>query len=147
VAKELVRRLKFERTQAGAKNMAQLIANNALFEDKPLITYAPTAQTRVRLRGYDQAALIAKMLALYAGGTYVPLLVRIGDVRQVGQGRAARQQQMKGVFRAINTRLIKNKHILLIDDVLTTGSTCEAAARVLKDAGAKRVSAAVFAVA
>jgi ComF family protein len=111
------------------------------------ITYVPTANARVRERGYDQAALIARELSRQVGSPCVPLLARVGGQRQLGQGRAARKKQMEGAFRVLKPALLQNKHVLLVDDVLTTGATCEAAARVLRQAGAKRVSAAVFAVA
>jgi predicted amidophosphoribosyltransferase len=101
----------------------------------------------VRQRGYDQALLIAKSLSQRLGRPYVPLLARMGDQRQVGHSRITRLNQMEGAFRPLNTMILKNRHVLLVDDVLTTGATCEAAARILRSNGAKRVSAAVFAVA
>jgi predicted amidophosphoribosyltransferase len=112
-----------------------------------LIAYVPTAPQRVRERGYDQAALIAKELAIRSKLPYHTLLARTGTQRQLGQQRAVRKEQMTGAFRSLDKIDLQDKHVLLIDDVLTTGATCEAAARALRQAGAKRVSAAVFAVA
>jgi ComF family protein len=145
-AKEVLHRLKFERARAAAATIAGLLP--ALPTDKDaLITYVPTASERVRQRGYDQSALIARQLARQLGVPCFPLLARIGSQRQVGQQRQIRKKQMKGAFRPVNTALLQQQRVLLIDDVLTTGATCEAAARVLKQAGAKQVDAAVFAVA
>lgn len=146
VAKELVRRLKFDRAKAAAKVMARALSD-IVPADSMLITYVPTANARVRIRGYDQSALIAKELSRLSGHPHLPLLARTGVQRQLGQDRKTRKQQLNGAFRVINRDAIQNKHILVIDDVLTTGSTCEAAASALKQAGAKRVSAAIFAVA
>lgn len=146
-AKEVIRRLKFERARAGAETIAEMLAHAYTGTDDVLVTYVPTANVRVRQRGYDQAALIAKALARRLQRPCLPLLARIGSQRQLGQLRQTRKQQMLHAFRPINLSATQNKHILLVDDVLTTGATCEAAASVLKQAGAKRVSAIVFAVA
>lgn len=147
VAKDLLHRLKFERSRAAARPVAELLAARCLAEDDIVVTYVPTASSRVRQRGYDQAALIARELSRRLGCPLVPCLVRSGTQRQVGQTRQVRRQQMEGAFRVVRPQVLHGKHVLLVDDVLTTGATCESAARMLRQAGAKRVSAAVFAVA
>jgi ComF family protein len=145
-AKDLLHRLKFGRARDGARTIAKLLAADIDAPDT-LVTFVPTASTRVRQRGYDQSALIARELARQLGAPCLPLLGRLGRQRQVGQQRETRKAQMEDAFRPLNIPALKNRRILLIDDVLTTGATCEAAARVLKRAGAKQVDAAVFAVA
>ncbi len=145
-AKELVYKLKFDRCRKAADDMAALLADCLEVRECTVISHIPTAPARVRQRGYDQAALIARALARRVGISYATLLVRTGEQRQVGQKRTQRQRQMRNAFRAIRPELL-NQHVLLIDDVLTTGATCEAAAQALKSAGARRVSAAVFAAA
>jgi ComF family protein len=146
-AKATIARLKFERARAAADDIAALMAERLAIPAGTLITHLPTANTRVRQRGYDQAQQIARRLAALTGNTYRPLLARQGAQRQLGQDRAIRRKQMEGAFVAVRVEALKDRRILLIDDVLTTGASCEAAARVLKDAGAARVSAAVFAAA
>lgn len=147
VAKELVHVLKFGRAKGAAKAAASALAAAAAIPGDVYITYEPTASARVRERGYDQAALIARELARLAGRPYLPLLARVDNRRQTGQKRGTRMQQMEGAFRVLTPETVRNKHILLVDDVLTTGATCEAAARALRQTGARHVSAAVFAVA
>ena len=56
-----------------------------------------------------------------------------------------RERNVRGVFRVISPALIRDKNILLVDDVITTGATLEEAARVLREAGAKRVFGFVLA--
>jgi ComF family protein len=146
-AQILLHRLKFERAQAAARDVARAMAARLQLPAGVLVTYVPTAPSRVRQRGYDQAALIAKELARQLNLPYAPLLARRTALRQVGQTREVRKTQMRQAFRVARRSILQNKHILLIDDVITTGATCEAAAAALKAAGARRVSAAVFAAA
>lgn len=145
-AKSLIHQLKFERARAGALDIARKLALIVPSQPEWIVSHLPTATSRVRRRGYDQAQLIAKELARLLGLAYTPLLARYGQERQLGQSRRQRQRQLEAAFRPRNINYV-NKTLLLIDDVLTTGATIEAAATVLKVAGALRVSAAVFAVA
>jgi ComF family protein len=146
IAKQLVHKLKFERATAAALPIAEMLADTLPYlSESTVITYVPTASSRYRQRGYDQAALIARQLAQIRNVRCIPLLARHGQTRQVGAKRTQRISQLEGAFRPRNAYAIMDAEILLIDDIVTTGATIEAAARVLKDAGAKRVNAAVFA--
>lgn len=146
-AKELVQRMKYGRAKAGAHEMATILAPllAQVSGEDMVLTHVPTANTRVRQRGYDQAQVLTRHLARKANLRYTPLLARIGDAHQVGAGRATRLRQMQGAFQELHTGRIREKHVVLVDDVLTTGATLEMAAHVLRRAGATRVSAIVFA--
>ncbi|MGH7158296.1 MAG: ComF family protein [Candidatus Saccharimonadales bacterium] len=144
LAKELVRKIKFERLRMGAEPIADLLA--ALrYEPDEVIAHIPTATSRVRQRGYDQAALIARGISRRTGLVHASLLARLGQQRQVGKSRKERKAQMNELFFVVGN--VKNRNIILVDDVVTTGATLEACASALKIAGAKRVSAVVFAAA
>lgn len=145
--KDLVWKLKFGRAGAAAAEMASVMTGLVPIDttSRLIITHAPTATSRVRQRGYDQASLIARSLSRRTGVPYAPLLSRIGQHKQVGATKALRAQQLQYSFRPIRRRQIAGAHILLIDDVITTGATLQAAARVLEAAGAARVEALVFA--
>lgn len=146
LGKELVYKLKFGRARSVADPVGRIMSNQLPRLDKSVIvTHVPTANQRVRVRGYDQARLIAKAVADQKGWLYVPLLVRLGSKRQVGASKTERESQLRDAFAPRNKKLIKNAHVLLIDDVVTTGATIEFAGRALKDAGAKTVDVAVFA--
>jgi ComF family protein len=144
-AKQLIRKLKFERSKAGAAVIATLLGEDLpYFPADTVVTYVPTARKRVRLRGYDQTRLIAEQFAKHRGLQCASLLVRHGYSRQVRSTRAQRAKQAAENYTAKREQLHFDT-VLLIDDILTTGATLEASARVLKKAGAKHVNAAVFA--
>lgn len=141
-AKTLVWQLKFQAAQSAARDIAACLAP-LLITTNQLIVPVPTATRRARQRGYDQAKLIAQALASQTGMDYADCLRRQGQAHQVGASRAVRLRQLTGNFRVVQP--LAGQQILLVDDVVTTGATLEAAAAVCRGAGARRVSAIVFA--
>ena len=98
-------------------------------------------------RGYNQSEVLARGLA-----ARLQLPCRTGWLRrirntpkQTAQTPAARRENVRGAFRTGRSADLSGRTILLVDDVLTTGSTCSEAARALRDAGAKNVMVAVLA--
>lgn len=143
-AQQLIYTLKY-----GHARDATLVIANCLaefnFNSQAVLVPIPTATRRRRMRGFDQSELITKHLAQKTGLLMVGALSRSGQSRQVGSKRAQRLEQVQSVFRAVKLTLVKDKTVILVDDVLTTGATIEAAARVLRAAGAKQVDAIIFA--
>lgn len=145
-AKELVHVLKFERAKAAAGIIAELMEQQLPYlDDSYVITYVPTASTRYRQRGYDQSRLIAKSIAKKRHLPCADALLRHGHGRQVGARRSERLTQLKGAFTVIRPDLIAGKRVLVVDDVVTTGASLSEVSKVLKQAGVRSVSAAVFA--
>lgn len=145
-AKELLYTLKFGRAVAAAETIAKcMVPLSEFLEPDCIITEVPTASSRVRQRGYDQSKRIAKAYAASIDRQYASLLWRMGNTRQVGQSRAARIEQSLAMFRIRNVESVKGRHVVIVDDVLTTGATIESAARCLKRSGAASVSAVLFA--
>lgn len=146
VAKDVVQALKFGRARAAADCIGAVLHDRVALPPGPwIITHIPTANDRVRLRGYDQAQLIARRFAAHKRVPYASLLVRASNARQVGANRTDRIRQAAGLFRATSSPLIQNARIILIDDVITTGASMHAASNILKEAGARAVYPVAFA--
>ena len=146
VAKELIKLFKFERAQEVAAVIGQAMANTLPYlAPTSLLVPVPTATTRLRARGYDHTLLLTKEISKHKKVTYQSVLARLGQSRQVGSKRLARHTQLAGSFIVKNPLLVKGIDIILVDDIVTSGGTLEAAAAELKKAGAKSVSAVVFA--
>jgi ComF family protein len=125
--------------------MAELMAARCAMPAAAVIVPVPTSTKRVRQRGYDQAVLLARRIAREINGSYVGTLERHGQQQQRNASRAQRLKQLQDAFVISHPDRIRGKHVVLVDDVVTTGATLEAAAHALKAAGAGRVSAVVFA--
>lgn len=148
LAKDIVAACKFESKRSAASEMAKMIDSTLpYFPQEPLVVFVPTANNHVRERGLDHSKLIAIYFAKLRGWRYLRLLIRTTGARQLGATRDLRKKQLDGAFR-INSGLAKcckNRYILLIDDVITTGATIEECTKQLYKAGAKQVDVAVFA--
>ncbi|NPA92673.1 MAG: ComF family protein [Chloroflexi bacterium] len=142
--RQAVHRLKYRRDWALADVLAvQLLAVvKAHGWEVDAVVPVPLSAARHRERGYNQAALLAFPVALGLGVPYRPHgLRRVRETRsQVGLSRAERWANMQGAFAALPQQW-HGQTILLIDDVMTTGATMHAAAKALKEAGARRVFA------
>lgn len=145
VAKDLVWKLKFAHARSAVNLMSTVMTDRLHFSDEAIIVHVPTATGRVRQRGFDQAQLLAVRISRTTSLRHSFALARHGQERQVGSSRKQRLEHLLSAFWVRRPELIAGKHIILIDDVITTGATLEAAASVLRQAGAKRVDAVVFA--
>jgi ComF family protein len=145
IARALALKLKYGRRPGIAVTMARHIrraAGGALAG--ALVAPVPLHRRRIWTRGYNQAALIAQALVRAGEGDLVVDLItrrRATPVLQ-GLGRLARERAVQGAFDLSpqSKALVKGRAVVLVDDVFTTGATARACARVLKRAGATRVT-------
>lgn len=112
-----------------------------------VVVPVPLHWSRRFMRGYNQAEAIGRELAFGLGIAFAKsALVRVRNTPQQGQPTAsARRENVKGAFRVCRRASISGKGVLLVDDVMTTGSTASEAARTLKMAGAESVVVAALA--
>jgi len=110
------------------------------------IVPVPLHPARERERGFNQAGLLAERLGPRLGVAVRPVLQRVRfTTTQTAFDRAERIQNLRDAFRLRKKADVRNWRVLLIDDVLTTGSTLSECARVLKENGARSVYAATAA--
>lgn len=142
-ADHLIHKLKYEGHFGLAEPLAQLMTTGwpRWSHSFDLLAPIPLHAERRRSRGYNQSALLAEHLGQARGlRTDKTLLRRVRNtIPQVGLNLDERRQNVRAAFQAEPSRAAR-KHILLIDDVYTTGATMSAAAEALLAAGASGVS-------
>lgn len=145
--KDVIWKMKFDRGKAAAHDIAAALDKLFLPEwsGTDIVTYVPTATSRLRQRGYDHAALIAQEYAKRRDLPCQRLLGRMGQVRQVGASAYQRGHQLQQAFYVTKVKCVAKKNVLLVDDVLTTGATLKEAAACLCAAGADQVTALLLA--
>lgn len=144
--KQLITSLKYDCKRHVAKHLAKCMSDLLpYYNDPPTLVNVPSSPARVRQRGFDHTTAITKELIKQTKYLQANILVRINDIRQVGASRQQRINQIKGAFRL--KQFVKDipKHIILVDDVVTTGATLSEASKILKQAGVKRIDAITFA--
>lgn len=149
--REAILRFKFRGGQGAAEGFGAILAScvaEELSGEFDLVTWAPVSRKRLRRRGYDQSYLLAREAARLWDTEPVPALEKTRDnPPQSGLGAEARRGNVLGVYRAVNVGRFRGKRVLLVDDILTTGSTLGECVRVLRDAGAQSVVCACLAAA
>ena len=112
-----------------------------------MVVPVPLHWTRRWRRGYNQSQRLAEAIARRLGVPCCPSLLRRirATPPQTSQSATGRRANVRGAFRAAASDSLKSQVVLLVDDVLTTGTTASEAARALRAAGAARVFAVVLA--
>jgi len=150
----LIHLLKYEGVTSAAKPLGQMLADaiaelSASGDSTPLLVPVPLHRGRRRSRGFNQAELLAHA----AAGHFTDkleiasqVLVRHREtISQVGLSREERIENMHDAFRVSDPGRVRGRSVIVVDDVMTTGTTLSECARVLKRAGAERVWAATVA--
>lgn len=156
-SKGRVQRLLHQLKYKGAKDLGEhlgqrygsILQEHQYHEQFDLIVPVPLHKYKLRKRGYNQSEHFAIGLA---AAMDVPvkadLLIRtINTTTQTHKNRLSRWQNVEQVFKVTEPDQVAGKHILIVDDVLTTGATLEACAVALLEAGAAEVSIATIAAA
>jgi len=110
--------------------------NKAIYKAADLIIPVPLHPKKLKIRGYNQSEVIAKAMATELG---IPLCTNVlkrnwHSASQTRKGKTARWENVANIFSLNDPEIIRNKKLLLVDDVITTGSTIEACANELSKA-------------
>ncbi len=147
-----IQKFKYEGKKYLAKYFAKIMKleldkmiNNGISID--IITYVPLSKERQKERGYNQSLLLARELSKLTG---IPIssgnLLRVRNTKtQTSLSFKERQANLDKAFTVLDKEEFKDKNILLIDDVLTTGSTADHCSDILKKAKVKNIYVLTFA--
>lgn len=177
LSKEIIGKFKNNGQPWLGKNLGRLMAQRFTEEFGPeeervrqaadLVTFVPVHRKKKRVRGYDQSAILAKQVGDSLGIPWAECLVRTRATAAMKNiSEAQRRQNVEGAFgwkglgggsglrsesvrggSGREGRELEGKRVLLVDDVVTTGSTADACASVLRDRGAEDVILLTFAAA
>ncbi|OGM94239.1 hypothetical protein A2524_01030 [Candidatus Wolfebacteria bacterium RIFOXYD12_FULL_48_21] len=155
IIRACIHQCKYEKVHSLAPVFATLLVEyiNALdpkprlLSASPIVVPIPLHMHKERNRGFNQSALIARSFARTIQLPYDELLIKLidNDPQAQTKKRIARLARMHGAFAVPRLAAVRNKTIILIDDVSTSGATLSEAARTLKQAGAKKIFALVVA--
>lgn len=129
--------------------MGANLKENRNFSKIEAVIPVPLHKKKLKSRGYNQVEDFGKEIGKALKVPYIDnvLLKRSFSTTQTIKARLARWGNMEETFVLANPHLIRNKHVLLVDDLITTGSTLEACATVLKQADGVKISIATMAMA
>jgi ComF family protein len=151
IVRDVIHEFKYNR-QIHLRHLVARWLRAALDDDRlsgqqlDVIVPVPLHPARQRERGFNQAGLLAEMVSTETSIPCRPLLKRIRyTTTQTALDRSERMENLHNAFRLRKNADVRGLRVLLIDDVLTTGSTLSECARVLKRAGATSVHAATAA--
>lgn len=139
IVKNLIHHLKYKnQEQIGAflgDWYGQIIKENGFLKQIDYVVPVPLHRKRLRTRGYNQVALFAQRLAFYLHAEYLDNgLYKTSNTRtQTKKNRLGRWHDNRSLYEITDASLLKNKTILLVDDVITTGATMEICAQTLKN--------------
>lgn len=135
----LIHRLKYKNRPDTGERLAFLaakeIAESGFFDDIDAIVPLPLSKRKMRQRGYNQCDYIAKGLSRATGIPVIKNAVKRlkSNETQTHKSRDERWQNVEGIFALSDAALLEGKHILLIDDILTTGATLASCAKSIQE--------------
>lgn len=151
IAQHLIHGLKYRGLQKtgsflGSWYGCQLAREPAL-KDIDIVLPVPLHKMKKRKRGYNQCARFGQQIAWHLGAQYAETLLvkNAGTPTQTTQDRWNRWEGIRRSFHTPHPRMLKDKRVLLVDDVITTGATLEACCEVLETAGCRHLFIAAMA--
>lgn len=151
IIRKLILQYKFFNKPIISEMFSKIILKNekicGILKFYDIIIPVPMHKYKKQCRGYNQTELFSKQIANKLCITYNEnILVKVkNNVRQSSLNLENRENNVKNVFKIIDENEIKNKNVILVDDIYTTGATLEECTKELKDAGCKTVLGLVIA--
>ncbi len=154
--RELIHLLKYEHVRPAASLLGRMLGEVIVelspgFEGEPVVIPVPLHISKFRERGFNQSEAIARAAlkqhpaGLMAKPNVSALVRQKNTASQTGMTPAQRRENMRGTFAVTRPGDVRDRDVLLVDDVMTTGATASECARTLRRAGAKRVFVATVA--
>lgn len=155
VIKRSIHACKYEGMHSVSATLARLLTEYGkglepqphIFNTRPIVVPIPLHHKKDRKRGFNQSALIARSFADQMNFSYDEPLIKVinNDAQAQTKTHQERFARIQNGFAIPNPAHVRNKNIILIDDVSTSGATLSEAARTLKAAGARHILALVIA--
>lgn len=145
---KLVHGLKYSNKQYYAKTMSALLLSCVLEQNInfDIVIPVPLSQTRLRERGFNQSQALCSEFARCGFAVCDSVVVRSKNTStQTNLTKAERKLNVENAFSVVDKNVLKNKTVLVVDDVYTTGATLNSITQTLLKAGAKQVYGATFA--
>ena len=144
IVRNIIHAFKYEGIKGYAKVCAALCARDLVGLDYDILTFVPLHHFKQNVREFNQAQLFAEELGKFNNTKAISILRKVRSTSaQMDLNREQRLQNVNGAFECISD--VRNKNIILVDDVCTTGSTLRECSKVLLAAGANKVTCLVFA--
>jgi ComF family protein len=150
--RNLIHQLKYNGRKDSGLFLGKLLGSvlqESPFKSIDCIVPVPLHRAKLRRRGFNQSHVIATGMSEIMGKRVYPDILRrkMYTPSQTLRKRYERWENVEGVFECIHPEKIMKKHVLLVDDVITTGATTEAAGSVLCEIEGTRISIAATAIA
>lgn len=153
IVQQLLHQLKYKGKQEVGTILGNMLGNElkneTSYQQITHVVPVPLHKKRLQKRGYNQVTTFAKQLAAHLNATFVDdVLIKVSNAKtQAFKSRAERWLSIQNSFEVQNIDPLANTHILLVDDIITTGATLEACANVLKKIPNSKISIATMSIA